>query len=101
MLVFTGVSHRGILKNTVLSEINSAAYLIAVVTWLAYTAAAAPSRSKVAEGSLLRSQDWNSALQDARVPIGADSLLDTMDRTVERLLYPPEEAKVKVSTGHG
>lgn len=101
MLVFTGLSHRGIIKHGHLSEINSAAYLIAVAIWLGYTMAAAPSRSKVAEGSLLRSQDWNLALEDARVPIGADSLLDTMDRTVERLLYPPEEAKVKVSTGNG
>src|SRR5271166_5627822 len=61
MLVVTGLSHRGILKHGILSEINSAAYLIAVVIWLGYTMAAAPSRSKVAEGSLLRSQDWNLA----------------------------------------
>jgi hypothetical protein len=101
MLVVTGLSHRTIIRHGHLSEINSAAYLIAVVIWLGYTMAAAPSRSKIAEGSLLRSKDWNSALEDARVPIGADSLLDTMDRTVERLLYPPEEAKVKVSTEHG
>ncbi len=79
------------MKATTLSEINSAAYLTAVLIWLGYTLAAAPSRSKVAEQSLLRSKDWNSALEDARVTAGADSMLDTMDRTVERLLYPPEE----------
>jgi hypothetical protein len=33
------------------------------------------------------------------VPAVEDSLLDTMDRTVERLLYPPEESPVKVSGG--
>jgi len=98
MLVFTGLGHHG-LSN--LSEINSAAYLVAVVIWFGYTLAAAPAQSKVAESTLLRSRNLDLALEDARVPIVADSLLDTMDRTVERLLYPPEEAKIKVSAGHG
>jgi hypothetical protein len=101
MLVVTGASHRGIVKSATLSQINSAAYLAAVVIWFGYTLAAAPSRSKVAETAVLRSQDWNSALQDARVPNVADSLLDSMDRTVERLLYPPEESTVKVPGGQG
>ena len=100
MLVFTGLSHRGILTQATLSKINSAAYLTAVLIWFGYTLAAAPVESKVAETELVRSRDWNSALEDARVPLGADSLLDSMDRTVERLLYPPEESKVKVSAGH-
>jgi len=102
MLVVTGLSHHGILKSTWLSQINSAAYLTAVLIWLCYTLAAAPSRSQVAE-RIARSKDWNLALEDARVTIGADSLLDTMDRTVERLLYPPEEVQVKVSVSaeHG
>ncbi len=101
MLVFTGGTHHGIVRQTTLSEINSAAYFTAVAIWFGYTLAAAPSRSKIAEESLLRSKHWNLALEDARGPLGADSLLDTMDRTVERLLYPPEEAKVKVSAEHG
>ena len=101
MLVFTGLAHRGILHQATLSKINSAAYLLAVSIWFGYTLAAAPSESKVAQESLLRSKDWNSALEDARVPVGVDSLLDNMDRTVERLLYPPEESKIKVSAGHG
>ena len=46
---------------------------------------------------MVRSKDWNSALEDARVVPGADSLLDGMDRTVDRLLYPREESKVNVS----
>ena len=57
----------------------------------------APARSSVAAATL-RSKDWNSALEDARVPV-ADSLLDSMDRTVERLLYPPEEVKANVVVG--
>jgi len=103
MLVATGMGHpHGILNQRTLRHINSVAYFVAVLIWLGYTLATAPSESKVAEAVQLRSKDWNSALEDARVPAaGADSLLDTMDRTVERLLYPAEEAKVKISPGHG
>jgi hypothetical protein len=101
MLVVTGASHRGVLLHATLSQINSAAYLIAVIIWFGYTLAAAPSRSRVAEPILLRSKDWNSALQDARVPVPEDSLLDNMDRTVERLLYPPEESTVNITSGRG
>lgn len=100
MLVFTGLTHRGVLKHTTLSLINSAAYLTAVLIWLGYTLATAPSRNPAEAKSLLRSKDWNSALEDARGPVVADSLLDSMDRTVERLLYPPEESPVKISPEH-
>jgi hypothetical protein len=101
MLVATGMSHRGILRQATLSKINSGAYLVAVLIWLGYTLAAAPSRSKLRERLTARSADWNYALEDARVPVVADSLLDTMDRTVERLLYPREESKVNVTAGRG
>lgn len=101
MLVVTGASHRGVLLHATLSQINSAAYLIAVMIWFGYTLAAAPSRSRVAEAVLLRSKNWNSALRDARVPLAEDSLLDNMDRTVERLLYPSEESTVNIPTGRG
>lgn len=101
MLVATGLSHRGILRQGTLSRVNSIAYIVAALIWFGYTVIAAPSRSKVAQEVALRSKDWNSALEDARVTPGADSLLDTMDRTVERLLYPPEEVKIKVSATHG
>lgn len=99
MLVATGISHHGILHTSTLRQINSAAYLVAIVIWLGYSVGAAPSKSKVAE-VVVRSKDWNSALEEARVQPIADSLLDTMDRTVERLLYPREESKVNVSAGH-
>jgi len=101
MLVVTGASHRGPLLHATLSQINSAAYLIAVMIWFCYTLAAAPSRSRVAEPIMLRSNDWNSALQDARIPVPEDSLLDDMDRTVERLLYPQEESTVNIAPGRG
>ncbi len=99
MLVATGMTHRGVLHQSTLRQINSGAYLIAIAIWLGYALAAAPSESKVGE-AVARSKDWNSALEDARVQPGADSLLDTMDRTVERLLYPREESKINISTGH-
>ena len=101
MLVMTGASHHGILSRATLSLINSGAYLLTVVIWFGYTWAASPSPSKVAEEAVARSKDWNSALQDARVP-AADSMLDTMDRTVERLLYPPpDESAVKIPPATG
>lgn len=96
MLVATGASHSGAVHQTALRQVNSAAYFLAVLIWFGFTLAAAPSRSKLAQESLLRSEDWNSALQEARTPIAESSLLDTMDRTVERLLYPPTETEVKV-----
>lgn len=95
MLVFTGLSRHGVLADPVLSRINAIAYVLAVGLWLGY-ALAAPSRNKAYSEALLRSPDWNSALEEARV-VPVDSLLDTMDRTVERLLYPPEQSKVKVA----
>ena len=98
MLVLTAVDHRTIVSKVVLRQVNSAAYLLAVMVWFGYTLAAARARSSVADGVVLRPRDWNSALQDARTPIAENSLLDTMDRTVERLLYPsPAESEIKVS----
>ncbi len=96
MLVTSGVSHQGVVHVSVLRWINSAAYNLSALIWLGYTALA-PSRS----GALaaIRSQEWNSALEGARVPTEADSLLDSMDRTVERLLYPREEIKATLPAG--
>ena len=91
-LVAIGMSHPG--HATLLRRINMGAYDIAALVWLGYTALA-PSRS--AALAAMRSQEWNSALEDARVPVGADSLLDSMDRTVERLLYPREDVKANIS----
>jgi len=73
-----------------------AAYDMAALIWLCYTVLA-PSRS--ASLAAVRAQEGNSALEDARVPVVADSLLDSMDRTVERLLYPRDEVKVNVPAG--
>ncbi len=98
MLVTVGLSHgavRGVMSRSALSLINSAAYNVSALIWLGYTVLA-PSRSSAL--AAMRSKDWNSALEDARVPPEADSLLDTMDRTVERLLYPRDEVKVNAAS---
>lgn len=97
MLVAAAASHGTFVHAPVLRQINMAVYDIAVVIWLGYTALA-PARSSVAVAAA-RSKDWNYALEDARVQ-PEDSLLDTMDRTVERLLYPREEAKARVADGN-
>ena len=69
-----------------MSRINSAAYLISALVWLAYTALPAKERSAV-KATAAASQKWDYALEDARNAPPAESLLDTMDQTVERLLY--------------
>jgi len=96
MLVAAGVSHAGVVHVSVLRWINSAAYNLSALIWLGY-AALAPARSSAL--SAIRSPEWNSALEDARVPAEADGLLDSMDRTVERLLYPREEVKSTLPAG--
>jgi len=96
MLVTSFMSHRGVVHVSVLRWVNSAAYNLSALIWLGY-AAMAPSRSSVLAAT--RSPEWNSALEDARVPTEADSLLDSMDRTVERLLYPREEDKATLRAG--
>ena len=90
MLFVSAISHTGVVHVSVLRWANSAAYNLSVLIWLGYTLMA-PSRSSAF--SAVRSPEWNSALEDVRVPAEADSLLDSMDRTVERLLYVREEAK--------
>jgi hypothetical protein len=96
MLVATGMSHPSIVHAPVLRRINCAAYDVAALIWLGYTALA-PSHGSAR--AAIRTPDWNSALEDARVQPVADSLLDTMDRTVERLLYPRDEVKASLTAG--
>jgi hypothetical protein len=98
MLFAAVVSHGTFVHVSVLRQINSAAYVFSVLIWLGYTALA-PVRSSVALASA-RPKDWNYALEDARVQPPEDSLLDTMDRTVERLLHPQVEAKVSAIAGN-
>jgi hypothetical protein len=99
MLVATALSHHGTITSPALSRINSVAYLVAVGIWFGYTLAAAPSQSRARQEALQRSRVVDSALSEARVaPV--DSLLITMEETVQKLFTPLEEAKVKVPNGH-
>ena len=98
MLVASGMSHPSIVHVSILRWIKSGSYNAAVLLWLGYTLMA-PSRSTVAQ-AVARSKDWNYALENAHAPSDAASLLDTMDRTVERLLYPREEAKASIPGGN-
>ncbi len=95
MLVTTAMSHATRLHRSTLNEINSAAYVVACLIWLIYTAHPKTVLSgQVALGS--RSADWNEALEDVRMPVPAESLLDTMDKTVEQLLYPREQSNASI-----
>lgn len=91
MLVVTALTHPRTLSHSMMRWLNSGAYDLAALIWLAYTALPAPVRAPAAVP--VRPEDWNLALEDARVPGNGESLLDTMDRTVERLLYGKEELK--------
>jgi hypothetical protein len=97
MLVAAAMSHPSIVHVSILRWIKSGSYNLAVLLWLGY-AVRAPFRSTAAQAA--RSKDWNYALENAHAQPDADSLLDTMDRTVERLLYPREEIKASVPAGN-
>jgi len=86
MLVMTVIADHTVITRANLSRINSAAYLVSAMVWLAYTALPAKERS-TAKVTAAASQKWDHALEDARNVPPAESLLDNMDLTVERLLY--------------
>ncbi len=85
MLVMTALSHQTVIGKTNLNRINSAAYLVSGLVWLAYTAL--PAKERIAMKAAVASQKWDYALEDARHAPPPESLLETMDQTVERLLY--------------
>ena len=98
MLVMTELSHHSYFSKSTLSRINGIAYVISTLIWLAYAALPSTVRGgakQVAEAT----QKWDQALDDARNAAPVTSLLDSMDQTVERLLYHREsEAGVTVAT---
>ena len=97
MLVATGMAHPSIVPVMVMRWINSASYDLAVFIWLGYALLSEPSRRGK---QLMRAKDLDNALQDALLTGGDDSLLDTMDRKVEKLLYPKEKAEISVASAH-
>jgi hypothetical protein len=85
MLVMTALSHQTVIGKMNLNRINSAGYLVSALVWLAYTAL--PAKERIAMKAAVASQKWDYVLEDARHAPPPESLLDTMDQTVERLLY--------------
>lgn len=95
MLVATAAADRTLLHRSTLSAINSGAYVISCIIWLAYIAH--PKTLLAGEtASEARPKDWNEALEEARAKIPSESLLDTMDKTVAQLLNHREQRKVAV-----
>jgi hypothetical protein len=86
MLVMLALSHSTALSRHTLNRINFVAYIVSMLVWLAYAALPTTVRSKTSK-QVGASQKWDSALDDVRNAPVEVSLLDTMDQTVERLLY--------------
>jgi hypothetical protein len=88
MLVVTALAHHTAFSRALLSRISAGAYTTSMLIWLAYTALPARERSAAkAAVAVPASQKWDFALEDARNPPSAVSMLDNIDQTVERLLY--------------
>lgn len=98
MLVMTALSHQSYLSKASLSRISAGAYTASMLVWLAYSAFPATVRSGAKQGAEA-TQKWDQALDDARNGLPVNSLLDSMDETVERLLYRrAPEVKLTVAT---
>ncbi len=95
MLVVTSLSHPTVVRQITLQRINSSSYVIACLIWLGYSVIARPLR--VVKAGEVRLKDWDSALTEARMPAAGESFLESMDRTVEGLLYPRQTRKAEVS----
>jgi predicted transporter len=89
MLVMTALGHHTVFSGPVLSRINSLAWVTSMLIWLAYTVLPSTVRVSPARAMPLStsSNKWDLALEEARNPVPSVSLLDSMDETVERLLY--------------
>ena len=97
MLVMTALSHHTTLGSRTLNTINSSAYVIAMLIWVAYTTLPSTVRRSVREMEV-SPQKADDVLDQLRNAPSGVSLLDTMDETVERLLYHRgREAGVTVS----
>lgn len=86
MLVMTALNHHTVVTHLALKAINSMAYVTSMVVWLGYTALPTTARME-ARATAGASHKWDTALDEVRNPPAPVSLLDTMDETVERLLY--------------
>jgi hypothetical protein len=90
MLVVTALPHQTVVSRMALKRLNSISYIVAMLIWLVYAIIPAKARTP-AKLNALSTEKWDSALDEARNPLPAVSLLDSMDQTVERLLYHGSE----------
>ena len=98
MLVMTALSHQSVVSKANLSRISGSAYILSTLVWLAYVVLPATVRNG-ATRQADATQKWDRALDDARNAPPAVSLLDTMDETVERLLYHRgDEADISIAS---
>jgi hypothetical protein len=86
MLVITALSQNSLLTRLSLRRMNSLAYIVSMLIWLGYSLLPSTVRS-AAKQTEMASQKWDIALDEARNAPVTVSLLDSMDETVERLLY--------------
>jgi predicted transporter len=100
MLVITALSHNSVITHLALRRLNSAAYVVSMLIWLGYSLLPSTVRSGVKQ-TQKASQKWDYALDEVRNAAPPVSLLDSMDKTVERLLYHRgSEAGVTVTNRH-
>jgi predicted transporter len=100
MLVMTALGHHSVFSDQLLSRINSLAWVTSMLIWLGYVVLPSTVRENAAE--LLEAYaKLDLALDEARNPLPAKSLLDSMDETVERLLYHRgPQANASISKQH-
>jgi len=70
------------LRGLTLSAINTAAYSLSILTWIAY--ASLKPTSQQATAKLVMSQRWDYGLSEVRNPVAGDSLIPMFEGMVDR-----------------
>jgi hypothetical protein len=86
MLIMTAASHPTGMTKVVLNEVNAGAWLVSMLIWLAYTLMPVKERGAV-KVPAATSDRWDTAVDEVRNAPPSVSLLDSIDQTVDRLLY--------------
>ena len=100
MLVTTALAHHTVVAGFALKRVNSIAYIASMLIWLTYSLM--PVKERVPRKVLAATPDrWEAAVDEVRNAQPAVSLLDSIDQTVDRLLYDRgTEASVIVPHRH-
>jgi len=81
-LIVLAMFSGGLIQPPTLNLINTAAYGLTILTWIAYTAAKGTARE--AASIQFTSQRWDQSLGDLRRPTGEDSLIPMFEGMVDR-----------------